>query len=297
MLIIGVSGGADSVCLLDVLHELSKKNRFALHVAHVNYGLRGQASSLDEALVRSMAKKYRLPCSVLALEPRAKKVSEERLRDIRYVFFEKLRRTTQAHYIAVAHHQDDQAETLLLRLLRGAGLAGLASMRAKNTMLIRPLIEMNRADILRYLKERNLLYREDASNADTQYLRNRVRRVLIPLLATEFQPQISKILAETAHLIGEDYAFLENLSANFSIKRTASGVEFSRTALLSLPLPLIRRELRKILRPLLADKPPAQSLLYELMKALQSRKNKTQTITFQGLKFVRKGDRVRLIHF
>lgn len=295
--IVGVSGGADSLCLLDILFVLSQKHHFTLHIAHVNYHLRDSDSDLDEALVKEAAEGYHLPCTVLSYRQKMKNVSEEKLRDIRYAFFEKLRKKTGAKNIAVAHNQDDQAETLLLRLLRGAGLSGLAAMRPKNDHIIRPLIEMSRADILSYLKARRIAYREDASNALPLYFRNRIRHTLIPFLEENFQPQVRKLLAETALILGDDYALLEKHPAAFSLQRGALDTEFSAGALLKLPLPLLRRELRTLLRPLLAGKNPGKNLLNELIKALKSDKSKTQTVTFKGLKFIRKGDTVRLFRF
>lgn len=295
--IVGVSGGADSLCLLDVLYLLSQKHHFRLHIAHMNYHLRGRASDLDEVLVKKTAARYHLPCSVLSKRQRSKTVSEEKLRDIRYAFFEKLRRETGSHSIVIAHNQDDQAETLLLRLLRGAGLAGLAAMRPKSGSVIRPLIEMSRADIISYLKDRRITFREDESNALPQYARNRIRHELIPFLEKKFQPQARKLLAETAFLLGDDYAFLEKHPADISLKRDALAAEFSADALLKLPLPLLRRELRAVLRDMLAGKNPEKNLINELIKALKSGKNKTQTIIFKGLKFIRKGDTVRLLRF
>lgn len=294
--VVGVSGGPDSLCLLDVLFALSRKHAFTLHIAHVNYHLRGDAADLDQALVEAAAVRYGLPCSLFSYKPGKQTPSEERLRDVRYAFFEKLRQQTQATSIVVAHNQDDQAETLLLRLLRGAGLSGLAAMRPKNHHLIRPLIEMSRADIETYLKERGIVARTDASNADPRYFRNRIRHELLPFLEEHFQPQARKLLAETALLLGDDYALLETYATPFVVTKTASGIEFSSTALLALPDPLIRRELRTLLRPLLAEKNPEKNLLNELIKSLKSSKNKTQTVTFKGLKFVRKGDTVRLLH-
>lgn len=294
--VVCVSGGPDSLCLLDVLFLLSRKHGFVLHIAHVNYHLRGRASDLDEAIVRQMAERYHLPVSVLS-EKNPGNPSEERLRDIRYAFFEKVRAEIGARAIAVAHNQDDQAETLLLRLLRGAGLSGLSAIRPKNGSIVRPLIETSRADIVRYLKDRRLAFREDASNADPRYFRNRIRHTLIPFLEKNFQPQARKRLATTALLLGDDYAFLEKCSPRLSVKRTPLGTEFSASALVALPDPIFRHELRILLRPMLDGKNPGKNLLDELVQSIKSRKRKTQTVAFKGLKLVRKGDTVRLLHF
>ncbi|OGI14866.1 MAG: tRNA lysidine(34) synthetase TilS [Candidatus Moranbacteria bacterium RIFCSPHIGHO2_01_FULL_54_31] len=293
--IVGVSGGPDSLCLLDVLWLLQKKYDFTLSVAHMNYHLRGKDSDRDAALAKQTALRYGLPATVASRKPKST-ASEETLRALRYAFFETLRRKTGATHIAVAHNQDDQAETLLLRLLRGTGLAGLAAMRPKHNAIIRPLIEMSRADILRYLKERGIAFREDSSNQDPRYFRNRVRHELIPLLEQHFQPQARTLLAETAMLLGDDYAFLESLSPSLAVERGAASLEFSRAAALEIPETLLRYTLRAWLRPLLAGQNPSKNLLGELIKALKSSKNKMQTVTFQGLKFIRKGDTVRLLY-
>ncbi len=295
--VVGISGGPDSLCLLDVLSRLSQKYAFKLYVAHVNYHLRGQASDLDEALTRAAAARYGLPCFVFSQKKKLASDAEEVLRDTRYAFFESLRKKTGAQHIAIAHNQNDQAETLLMRLLRGAGLSGLSAMRAKNEYIIRPLIEMSRADIIRYLQERSLAFREDQSNTDQRYLRNRIRHQLIPFLENQFQPRTVKLLAETALLLGEDYALLQKQPANFSVQRDVNGAKFSRAAFLELPDALLRRELRALLQPLLGGKNPSKNLINELAQALKSQKNKTQTVTFKGLKFVRRGDTVRLFQF
>lgn len=294
--IVCVSGGPDSLCLLDILATLQKKYTFTLHIAHVNYHLRGKDSDLDEALVKKMSAVYNLPITVLSQKKNLKTASEETLRTIRYTFFETLRKKYNAHHIVVAHNQDDQAETFLLRLLRGAGLLGLSGMRAKNNYIIRPLIEMSRADIVRYLKEQSLIFRKDTSNTDVHYLRNRIRHELIPFLEKKFQPQTRKLLAETADLLGNDYAELKKIETASSIKLPIKSVALSRKTLLSLPKVHLRHKLRALIQPLLAGKNPTKNTLNEVIKSLESTKNKTQTVTFKGLKFVMKDDTVTLFY-
>ena len=295
--IVCVSGGPDSLCLLDILTLLAKKYHFTIYVAHVNYHLRGEDSHLDEEIVKVNAKNYSLPCTVLSQKKDLKNTSEEKLRDIRYIFFEKLRAKNNAHHIVVAHNQDDQAETFLMRLLRGSGLSGLSAMRPKNGYLIRPLIEMSRSDIIRYLKDRAIPFREDTSNTDLHYFRNNVRHKLIPFLEKNFQPQTKKLLAETATLLGEDYTVLSKIPTGLSVHYDPLTREFSRKAVLALPQALMTQEIRHMLKPFLNGKSPSKSLVNELVKALQSNKSKVQMIAFKGLKFIRKGDRVRLLNF
>lgn len=290
--IVCVSGGPDSLCLLDVLATLQKKYAFTLRVAHVNYHLRGKASDRDEALVKKMADQYHLPLAVLAQKKKLKNVSEETLRDIRYAFFETLRKKYGAQHIAVAHSQDDQAETFLLRLLRGAGLFGLSAMRPKNNFVIRPLIETSRRDILRYLKERGIASGTDASNADERYMRNRIRHTLLPLLEEKFQPQIKKLLAHTARLLAEDFSLLEEVPALLAKK----DAPLNRTQLLALPETVLRQLLRGLLRKASAGKNPPRGTIDEIVKALKSAKSKTQTVACKGLRFVMKGDTVSLLY-
>lgn len=289
--IIAVSGGGDSLCLLDTLFLLSKKYDFKLDITHVNYRLRGKDSDLDEALVRERAAFYDLPLTIFHPKKTTASNLEEKLRDIRYHFLEELRKKKGATLIAVAHHEDDQAETFLLRLLRGSGMTGLSAMRPKHGHVVRPLINMSRRDILRYLKERNIAYRTDGSNTDTQFLRNRLRHELLPLLEKEYQPRVRKILADTAALLASDYAILETLPSQ------NDGKTFSVQELLALPEPILRTKLRSLLKPYYQEKAAPKGLIAEIMKLLRSRKGKVQTLSFRGLKIERKGDTVRLLNF
>ncbi len=295
--IVAVSGGPDSLCLLDVLFLLSQKYDFTLRIVHVNYRLRGKDSDLDEACVRARATTYHLPLSVFHPRPISSSNLEEKLRDIRYRYFERVLLQKKATLIAVAHHQDDQAETFLLRLLRGSGMQGLSAMLPKNNSVVRPLIEMNRAEILQYLKERNISYREDTSNTDSKFFRNQLRNTLIPLIEKNYQPQIKKILADTATLLAADYVILEKISNSLSFKASLPSQEFSVATLLKLPEALLKHKLRSLLRPFFQEKSPPQGLIQEIIKLLHSTKNKHQTMTFKGLKIERKGDKVRLLNF
>ena len=196
-IIVGVSGGSDSVCLLDVLNKLAPKYGFQLHIAHVNYGLRDKASDLDEVFVRKLAAKYELPLSVLIAKKRQYSGNlESNLRKIRYDYFEELRLEIGFDNVAVAHNQDDQAETVLMRIIRGSGLNGLSAMKAKSVKIIRPLLGTSKGDILAYVKENKLKYRTDKSNADIKFLRNSIRHGLLPYLEKNFNPSIKKTLSE-----------------------------------------------------------------------------------------------------
>ncbi len=290
---VAVSGGVDSVCLLDVLVFLSEKYHFTLHVAHVNYRLRGKDSDADETLVRERVSLYHLPLSVL--HPRVTtSSSEERLRDIRYRFLEKVRMQTKSDAIIVAHHQDDQAETFLLRLLRGSGMQGLSAMKPQQGYVIRPFLGVTREEILHYVQNRKLSYRIDQSNRDVRFLRNRVRHQLLPLLEKEYQPQAKRILSETATLLASDYTLLE-VTPSLKSSLPPKEVSYSVSALLSLPEASLHLALRELSKSFFQQKSPSQGFVNEVKKVLNSKKNKIQTLTFRGLKIERKGDTVRLL--
>jgi tRNA(Ile)-lysidine synthase len=215
-LIVAVSGGADSVALLDLLATLPWYS-FRLIVAHLNHLLRGPESDGDELFVAQLAAHYNLPCAikrvdVRSLASRQRQSLEEAGREARYAFFEELRQRHQAAAIALAHHADDQAETLLMRLLRGAGTSGLAAMAHRSDQaVIRPLLGLHRDELRTHLAHHGIPFREDASNQDRTFLRNRIRHELLPLLAS-YNPAISDRLAATADLLAEDELLLEQLT-------------------------------------------------------------------------------------
>jgi tRNA(Ile)-lysidine synthase len=294
--IVGVSGGPDSLCLLDVFVALAEKQQFRLHIAHVNYRLRGDESDLDEALVRERAAAYGIPCTVLRPKKTAKGNLEEALREQRYAFFERLRKKLGYDLVAVAHHEDDQAETVLLRLLRGSGLRGLSAMLPRNGWIVRPLLSMSRQDILRYLKDQKLPYREDESNTDQRFMRNRIRHELIPFIERGFQPNVRKVLARSASVIASDYSFIKTAHHQALKMAHASGkTVFSRDEAVTLPRALLARELRTLFVKFSGGKAPEKGIVDEWMKVLRSEKKKSQTVTTRGLKLERKGDRVTLL--
>lgn len=238
-LIVGVSGGADSVALLDILITLPGFF-LKLVVAHLNHLLRGKESDVDEQFVAELATRYQLACEIrrvdvqqLAIESRTS--LEEAGRMARYNFFDELRTKYRASGIAVAHHADDQAETFLMRLLRGAGTTGLASIRPINKSgVIRPLLEITRQELRDYLQIRGITFREDASNADCNYLRNKIRHELIPVLKG-FNPAITMQLTNTASLLQEDEELLAASTISYfrQLAKTGNGwVSFSRQYLL-----------------------------------------------------------------
>lgn len=191
--------------MLDILSFLQKKYRLTLAIAHVNYQLRGKDSVADELFVKTLSETYDIPCFTKRYPKDSAKTSEQALRSFRYDFFESIMKTRSFDTLALGHQMNDQAETFLMRLLRGAGPKGLSAMLPKNDNRIRPLLILKREDILRYLDTRGLGFRTDKSNTDTRYTRNRIRHELLPLLEDRFNPNVIATLAKSAGLFrGED---------------------------------------------------------------------------------------------
>lgn len=232
-MIVGVSGGLDSVTLLHTLNQLKTKLKVSLHVVHFNHNLRGEESLRDAKFVESLTQKLDLPYTLgsnfVREFTRSYKMSiEEAGRKFRYQFFQEVAQRINANKIATAHTADDQAETLLLRLLQGTGLAGLTGIRPIlnstdkpifsektgfwNGQIIRPFIEITRKEIENFAQQEKLEYVKDSSNLNKRYLRNKIRLDLLPLLKQEFNPQIIKRLATTTSLLQDDFCFLEQLT-------------------------------------------------------------------------------------
>jgi len=205
--LVAVSGGPDSVALLAVLLKLRKRLGIELTIGHLNHGLRGTAADEDEQFVRGLAKRHKLRSRCrktdVASRRRAKGGSiEEVARAARYRFLRRAAKELDANVIATGHTADDNAETLLMNLLRGAGLRGLAGIpiaRGEGELrLVRPLLEVTRAEVLEFLERSGLEFRTDATNADTALTRNRIRAELLPRLAREYNPNVANLLTSTA---------------------------------------------------------------------------------------------------
>jgi tRNA(Ile)-lysidine synthase len=215
--VIAVSGGADSVALLRCLCALIPKSQ--LHIAHLNHQLRGSESDQDENFVCDLAKSLSIPYHsrsqpIASLASEKNENLEDVARNVRYQFLQEVAKETQSRWIATAHHADDQAETILHRLIRGTGLQGLRGIAKRRELspeirLIRPLISFSRTEIVAYLDEIQQPYREDSSNVDLRFTRNRIRQELLPLLRT-YNPGISEVLFRLANQAEETFGELES---------------------------------------------------------------------------------------
>ncbi|MFZ4858022.1 MAG: tRNA lysidine(34) synthetase TilS [Desulfuromonadaceae bacterium] len=256
-LVVALSGGADSTALLDILSRLHGYH-LRLIAAHLNHCLRGAESDADQEFCRTLAGQYAIPFEIRRID--IKKMAEDHRMNLedagrraRIEFFDDIRIKYGAAAVALAHHADDQSETVLMRLFRGSGMTGLSGMAPRNARgYVRPLLEISRVEIETYLRSHGLEWREDASNSDTNYLRNRIRHKLLPLLE-EYNPAIRTALAATATIIGGDEALLAEVTEQEFCRscRVEEGrVLFSCVHLGSINPALSRRVLRRALKQL-----------------------------------------------
>ena len=248
---VAVSGGPDSVCLLHVLLELAPRLGVTVTgVVHLNHQLRGEASEEDERFVAEMASRVGVPflCERVELNQKSGNL-EQAARRARLVFFSRVIKDGVANRVATGHTTDDQAETLLFRLLRGSGLAGLSGiLPATREGIVRPLLDVTRANVADFLRERGLSWREDATNQDARFARNRIRHSLIPQLAREWNPHVSESFANLADLAREEEQWwqqeISRLAGDF-LTPVQGGIEIHANRLAALPKAVARRLVRR----------------------------------------------------
>ena len=208
-ILVAISGGVDSMVLLHILNSFAQKNRWQISVAHFNHQLRGRASDADEKLVRQTAKKLRLKftagrAAVKKFATQSKISVEMAARKLRHEFLVRVAREQKVSVVALAHHADDQVELFFLRLLRGAGGEGLAGMKWRSPSpanpiiaLVRPLLGFSKNEILEFARTEKIKFREDATNLSSDFLRNRIRNELLPLLQKNYQPGLAKTVLQS----------------------------------------------------------------------------------------------------
>ncbi|NPV53664.1 MAG: tRNA lysidine(34) synthetase TilS [Firmicutes bacterium] len=220
--VVGLSGGPDSVALLHILYSFAGEYRLILHVAHLNHMFRGNEAEEDARFVKEFADSLGLPCIVESYDVpaylrRTGRSPQEGAREVRYDFYRRVARDVGANKVALGHNADDQVETILMRLFRGSGLTGLTAIppvRAEGDITyIRPLIRASRSEIAAYCEANNLATRLDASNVKPKYLRNKIRLELIPLLEREYNSRIREALLRTADILRLDSDYIEGMAA------------------------------------------------------------------------------------
>jgi tRNA(Ile)-lysidine synthase len=256
---VAVSGGPDSVCLLHVLLEMAPAFDVSLSIAHLNHELRGAESDEDELFVAEMATRLGLPFYRASAEIAAAKDNLEQAgRRVRRAFFAGL----NADRVALGHTRDDQAETVLFRLLRGSGLRGLAGIYpltdgdSGGLLCIRPLLDVTRGEVVEFLRGRGIPWREDSSNLDPRFARNRIRGSLLPQLAHDWNPQIGASLAQLASLAHDEErwwrSYIDDLSAGILVSR-CGGIELQASSLAALPPAVGRRLIRRAIAQVKGD--------------------------------------------
>ncbi len=257
-LVVAVSGGPDSVALLACLVALSTRWNWVLNIGHVNHGLRGVESDGDAAFVEQLGKRFDVPVSIKKVS--VKKEDAKRTRQsfqayahtMRYHALEWMLRECHGTKIATGHTVDDQAETVLMWMLRGSGTGGMSGIPPKRgAEIVRPFLDIPRSDILAYLKERQLSYRIDSSNGQQVYMRNRVRNDLMPQLKG-YAPGLANVLSRQADIIREDHMYLERVATeafqHVCVAMDEREIQLNRTTLLALPVAIQRRIVRHALQ-------------------------------------------------
>lgn len=302
--LVAVSGGPDSVALLSVLASLAPAKRLTLSALHLNYGLRGEESDEDERFVSRLCAELDVPliCERVDLSAssgiRKAGSLQARARDVRYAALQRAAAALGASKIALGHTADDQAETLLMRMLRGSGAAGLAGIKPlRDAVYVRPLLDVSRAEILAYLDEKGLSYRTDSSNAKPVYLRNRIRQELLPLLK-RFNPAVVGALTRQADILRDEDACLDQWTTDWigrHVKATEDrSLSVPRGALLELPIALQRRVLRRVLqRAAGVPHPPsfgaADSVLHKVVRGRSG-----SSLSVRGARVIRDYQCIRL---
>ena len=218
-IVVGVSGGPDSMSLINILNELKSDLKIELFVAHINHNIRKEAKEDEEFVVKYCKKKnievYTLDAKIKEISKNEKKGLEETGRKIRYDFFEEILNLTNANKIATAHTANDNAETVLMNIIRGTGISGLKGIRPiRDKKFIRPLIETSRQEIEEYCKNEKLNPRIDKTNFENDYTRNKVRNILIPLIQQEFNSNIIESLNRLSNISYEENEYLEEITSD-----------------------------------------------------------------------------------
>jgi tRNA(Ile)-lysidine synthase len=260
-ILVAVSGGPDSVALLYLLHDLRDELDLTLEVAHLQHGIRGEEAREDARFVAALADQLNMPCHIKEIDlPQIKITSgkgslEEMGREERYRFFAESAHRRELDAVATAHTVDDQAETFIMRLFRGAGRTGLGSMApvrrldqrpdrgSGNVLLIRPLLGATREEVMEFLEQRELAYRTDSSNADSFYLRNWIRLKLMPQVTERFGAGLAARLCAQAEVLREEEDYLADLTRQ-QLDKVSQGKKLNRQAFLDTNKALQRRMIR-----------------------------------------------------
>lgn len=253
-IVIGVSGGADSVCLLNILCEYKKQVPFNIYAVHINHNIRGEEALRDERYVENLCKSLEVKleifsCDIIRMAKANKLSLEEQGRIVRYEKFREVLKANGGGKIAVAHHKNDQAETILFNMIRGSGLRGISGMKPQNGDIIRPLLDVKREDIERYLQERNIKYCTDSTNLIDDYMRNKLRLRLIPYIEENINNNFVNNISEMAEILRETDDFISNetdkLIKASTIKKEKESISFDIKILKESHSAIVKQLIRK----------------------------------------------------
>jgi len=309
LLLVAVSGGPDSVCLLQTLVNLSEELDIKLHIAHLDHQLRGAESEADAAYVERLAQQLGLPVTIGVRDVKAYRARhhlslEEAAREVRYTFLAEVAESTSAGLVAVGHTTDDHVETILMHLIRGSGTTGLRGLQpsmhwqsAEHSLnIIRPLLPVSRQETADYCRSRQLEPRLDSSNLSLSPLRNKIRLQLVPLLAT-YNPRITEALLRTARLAGDDLDSLNKVSKRLGAgvaRREGKTVIFDKKEFLKLPVSVQRHLLRESIEDILGSLKDIEAHhIAEIIASAGKPAGKTLSLPM-GLAFVTEHDRFLL---
>ena len=217
-IVLGVSGGPDSIAMLDILRQIKDEMNFEMYVAHINHNIRGKEADADEEYVKKYCEKYNIKCFSKKIDvptiAQDKKIgTEEAGREVRYNYFEEVLIETKSNKIAIAHNKNDKVETIIMHILRGSGISGLKGIEPKrDEKYIRPLIECDRTEIEKYCEDNKLNPRIDKTNFENKYTRNKIRNIVIPYIKQEFNPNIIETITRLSDVIASEDRYIEDTS-------------------------------------------------------------------------------------
>lgn len=294
---VGLSGGADSVCLFDILFNLQKKIGFTLKACHYNHNLRGEEGLGDQKFVEDLCQKKGVELVVGEWKDQKKIKNELEAREARYGFFESIFTIDRGEKIALAHNANDLCETFFMRIIRGSGLSGMRSIPAFRKKFIRPLLPFSRSDILAYLKSHQIDFKEDLSNINTKYFRNEIRHQLLPQLI-KYNPNLLATVATNIEILSNDYDYILSMAEKeyrvVIIQESVCGVILSREKFLKLHTALKYEVLRLALSKLTNLEDISLVHLKNIIKLIEKGEGKKGLLLPHSLQVVLKSGKIHL---
>ncbi len=300
VVIAGVSGGADSVCLLLILEKLKTEWDFGLAVVHVNHCLRGEAADADEAFVQELCAKMDIPLlcvreNVKAYAEQYKLSEEESGREVRRAAYRQAMDIYGGTKIALAHHMDDNAETMLLNLARGTGMKGMAGIRPVNGSYIRPLLAVRRNEIEEYLRKHHMVYQTDSTNLEDAYTRNRIRNHVIPYLENHVNRKTVEHMQEYAEQMELASAYMNRQTDKLwkaCVKETGAGYQIALESFLKEDKALHPYLIRRVIAMAAGREKDIESVHVRSVEDLCDRQSGKQVMLPYGLEAVREYDKI-----